>query len=147
MRYVCSFIAVFFMVCVATGAQGADKQTTKEVNQLAAEVQNKIVSRTDAEVKVQARGCWLHIEFAANNATFDLPLVGTVMAETDMEDGIVLQNTHMVRTISNRAPESYERLILKFGRYNSKPVIESFENAIKACGGGPAASTATARRS
>jgi hypothetical protein len=146
MRSTIVLLAVLAVLGIAAGAQGAEKKAAREVGRLASEVQNKIVSKTDSDISVQARGCWLHIEFASNNVTFDLPLLGTRMDETDLEDGIVLQNTHMIRTVSTREPESFEKLILKFGRYNSRPVMDAFESAIKACGGGPAASAGTAAR-
>jgi hypothetical protein len=134
MRYAASVFTLLIVVGLTAGAFGADKKAVKEVKSLANEVQQKIISRTDAAVKVQAHECWLHIEFEDNNVAFDVPMQGTKVAGTDLDDGIVVQNRYMIRTFSGREPESFERLLLKFGRYNTGAVMQSFENAIKACG-------------
>lgn len=134
MRYLVSLVAMLIAVGFAMNAQGADKQTAKEVSRLATEVQGKIVSKTHADVKVEARGCWLHIEFASNNVAFDLPLQGTQIAVTDLNEALVLENRHMKRTFAGRSPENFEKLILKFGKINSDRVKQSFEKAINACG-------------
>lgn len=136
MRIVTPLVALFVVFGLSVGVQAADKQRgVKEVRRLAEEVQGKIISRTDASVKVQAKECWLHIEFTDNNVVFDLPLLGTKMAETDLEDGLIIQNRYMTRTVSGREPEAFNRLLLKFGRHNSDAVKQSFEHAIDACGG------------
>ncbi|MDA8100752.1 MAG: hypothetical protein M0042_14140 [Nitrospiraceae bacterium] len=142
MRYAVTLVAVLIVMGFAGGVQASEKKTASEVARLAAEVQGKVVAKTAADVKVQARGCWLHIEFAANNAVFDLPLAGTKATETEMEDGIILENNHMTRQIGSRSPEIFERLILKFGRHNVKPVMETFGHAIKSCGDEDAATVA-----
>ena len=134
MRFTASLFAMLIIVGLTSGAYGADKRAVKEVSRLAEEVQGKIISRTDASVKVQAHECWLHIEFTDNNVAFDLPLQGTKTAETDLEDGIIVQNRYMTRTVSGREPEAFERLLLKFGRHNSGEIKQSFESAINACG-------------
>jgi hypothetical protein len=134
MRFIASLIATMVFVVLATGAQAIEKNVVREVTRLASEVEGKIASKTDKEVTVEARGCWLHIDFASNNVMFDLPLLGTQVTKTDLEDGLVLQNNHMVRTVSSRTPETFEKLILKFGRYNTGEIMDSFEKAIKACG-------------
>lgn len=139
MRYVPG-VSVLIIVCFAVGAYGADRSAVRAANRLAEEVQAKIISKTDADVKVRARDCSLHIEFQDNNVAFDLPLQGTRMAATDLEDGIILQNRNMTRKFADRTAEAFERLVLKFGRHNRGPVMEAFESAIKACGGGQAAS-------
>ncbi len=134
MRYLPGIAAVVAAV-MASAAFGADRSASKAADRLAAEVQGKIVSRTDNDVKVRARDCSLRIEFQDNNVSFDLPLQGTTLTATDLEDGIILLNRSMTRTIADRQPEVFERLVLKFGRYHSGSVMEAFASAIKACGG------------
>lgn len=145
MRYAASLFAVLIVAGLAGGAFGADKHAVKEVSRLAQEVEGKIISKTDTAVKVQAHECWLHIEFADNNVTFDLPLQGTNLAGTDLDDGIIVQNRFMMRKVSDRQPEAFERLLLKFGTHNTKAVMQTFENAIKACGTQQARATAVPR--
>jgi hypothetical protein len=135
MRIITALLAMLTIVGLAADVQAADKRGVREVRHLADEVQGKILSRTDSSVQVQANECWLHIEFKDNNVAFDLPLLGTKMTETDLDDGLIIQNRHMTRTFSGRDPEAFDRLLLKFGRHNSSSIKQSFENAIDACGG------------
>jgi hypothetical protein len=134
MRHAVSLFAMLAVVGSAAGVQSETVTVAKEVTQLAAEIQEKVVSRSEGDIRVQARGCWLHIEFGSHNAAFDLPLQGTQVSKTDMEDGIILLNSNMTRTISGRGSEVFESLILRFKRHNVNPVTETFENAIRACG-------------
>ena len=135
MRYVASLLSLLVIVGFATGALGADKRAVKAATKLADEVQNKIISKTDRSVKVEAKECWLHIEFRDNNVAFDLPLQGARVTATDLDDAVVVQSRYMTRKVSDREPEAFERLYLKFGTLNAPNVMQSFEKAIDACDG------------
>ncbi|MGE5838545.1 MAG: hypothetical protein ACM34H_01325 [Deltaproteobacteria bacterium] len=123
--------------CFTAGAHGGGKSAALDRNtaQFANEVASKIVYRSDAEISVSARNCRLRIEFGTLEATFDLPLQGTTIAETASEDGIVLNNKQLTRTIKNKAPEAFENLILRFNKNDVKPMLKAFDRVITACNG------------
>lgn len=132
-----AMLSLIMVICFTGSAFGAGRGSVKEqeLSQFAKEVGAKIVYRNGAPVSVSAHECLLHIEFNSLNAAFDLPLQGTATAETEAEDGIVLNNSAMTRTLSGRSPETFQNLILRFHRTDVKPMMKSFERVIAACGG------------
>jgi mannitol-specific phosphotransferase system IIBC component len=133
MRLIVVF-GLVMVVCTATVAYGGRKDSSfKETSALANEVAAKIVYRAGANVSATADGCRLHINFESLKASFELPLQGTAVAETDSEDGIVITNKSMTRRIKDREPEAFERLTLRFNRFNVKSILKTFEDAIAAC--------------
>lgn len=129
-------VSILMIVICSAAAYGGNKSTAREMDQFANEVAAKLVYRPDVNISVRARDCRLHIEYVSINVAFDLPLHGTTVAETDTEDGVILSNANMRRTIKDRNPEAFERLILRFDRKNVKSMVKTFENAVKACAGG-----------
>ncbi len=117
----------------STGAFGSNKNPSKALTQFANEVAAKIVYRQDVSVAVRADNCRLHIEYGKLNVVFDLPLNGTMLTEADTEDGIILSNAQMTRTLKDKMPETYTQLILHFERKDVKPMLKSFENAVGIC--------------
>lgn len=106
-----------------------------DMSQFANEIAAKLVYRPDANILVRAQNCRLHIEYGALHVSFDLPLKDTTLAESETEDGIILTNSKMTRTLKGKGPEPYERIILRFERKTVKSMLKTFENAVTACGG------------
>jgi hypothetical protein len=123
---------------MGTVAYGGKKNAPgKETSQLVSEVAAKIVSSSGTIVLVSAPdACRLNINFQSLNASFDIPLKGSTVIESETDDSIVVQNKNMTRKIKDRAPEAFERLSLRFSRPNLKPVLKSFTDAISACNSG-----------
>lgn len=127
---------LMIVMCSATGAYAGSKNTSKDMAQFANEVAAKLVYRPDVNISVRAQDCHLHIEYGSLNVAFDLPLKGTTLAENETEDGIILSNRQMTRTLKDKNPEAYERIILRFDRKTNKTMMKTFENVITVCGGG-----------
>ncbi len=123
-------------ICSGTGAYAGSKNNSKEMAQFANEIAAKLVYKPEANISVRAQDCHLHIEYGSLHVAFDLPLKGTTLAENETEDGIILSNAQMTRTLKDRNPEAYERIILKFDRKTNKTMMKTFENVITVCGGG-----------
>jgi hypothetical protein len=85
---------------------------------------------------VRARNSQLHIEYGSLHVAFDLALKDTTLSENETEDGIILSNSKMTRTLKGKVPEPYERVILRFERKTVKSMLKTFENAVTTCGGG-----------
>lgn len=137
---VMSFLMI--VICSAAEAHGGEKARNRESAQFANEVAAKIVYRSDANISVRANDCRLRIEYGALSAAIDLPLQGTTLAETDTEDGVILSNAQMTRTLKGGNPEAYEQFILRFERKHVKSMMNAFQNAIAACGGKKAVASA-----
>ena len=127
---------LMIVMCSATVAYAGNKNKAKDMAQFANEVASKLVYRPDVNISVRAQDCHLHIEYGSLNVAFDLPLRGTTLAENETEDGIILSNRQMTRTLKDKTPEAYERIILRFDRKTNKTMIKTFENVIAVCGGG-----------
>lgn len=129
-------IILMIIICSASVAYGGNKRTSGDLSHFANEIAAKLVYRPDANISVRAHDCRLHIEYGALEVAFDLPLKGTTLEENGSEDGIILSNANLTRTVKNRVPEVYERIILRFDRKTVKMMMTAFEDAIAACGGG-----------
>ena len=121
-------------VPVAAAQQGEKRGTPREAHVLAKDMMSKVAHRA-SNVRARAEECSLHISFEPQHASFDLPLQGTIVALTKTRDGIVVQNKNMTRTIKDRAPESFERLLLRFHRDQLQSMLKTFEQAIATCNG------------
>lgn len=141
-------LGLIMLVCTATAAYGGKKNTpVRETTMLASEVASKIVYRSGTVVSVSAPdACRLSINFETLNASFDIPLQGSLVSENDAEDSIVLENKNMTRKIKDRAPEVFERVTLRFSRLNIKSVMKSFSEAISACNAATPAVVASNQR-
>ena len=128
---VCSLLLT---ASVAAAQNEETRIATREAQILAKEMMSKAAHRT-SNVRARAEECRLYITFEPQNASFDLPLQGTLVAQTKTRDGIVVQNKNMTRTIKDRAPESFERLLLRFHRDQLQSMLKTFENAIATCNG------------
>lgn len=126
---VCSLLLT---VSVAAAQNEEKRSAPREAQILAQEMTSKIVYR-QSNVRARAEECRLYISFEPQNAAFDLPLQGTTIAQTFTRDGIVVLNKNMTRTIRDRAPESFERLLLRFHRDQMQSMLKTFENAIATC--------------
>ena len=132
MRTVLATILII-LACSATVAYGGGRNTAKAMAQFANEVAAKVLYRKDVNVAVRADNCNLHIEYGKLNVAFDLPLSGTTLEETDTEDGIILSNAQMTRTLKDKTPETYSQLILRFERKDIKSIRKTFEDAVGIC--------------
>ncbi len=135
MRNAAAILAVMIILCAAAGAYGGERTAARkgDMAQFANELAAKIVYRSDAGISVNAQDCHLHIEYGALNVAFDLPLQGTTMDEAGTDDGILLRNKYMTRTIKDRNPEAFEAMLLRFHRNDIEPMMKVFERAIRDC--------------
>src|SRR5574340_509740 len=123
-------VLLFGLASVAGGAPG---KPVKEVASLVKEIEGKVIKRANTNINVKATGCGLCIEFQPQSVTFVLPLEGATVAESDLDDSLVITNARMTRTIPSRSTEYFERLTLRFGKHNLGPMKTVFERAIQAC--------------
>ncbi len=121
---------------LASDAYGGSRNASGDLSQFANEIASKLIQRSDMNVTVRARNCRLHIEYESLQVAFNLPLKDTTLAESGADDGVILSNSSMTRTLKGGNPEKFERLILRFDRKTVKSVIKSFEKVIAGCGGG-----------
>lgn len=128
-----TMIVVVAVIGIASPASAGKKNLSRELTQFANEVAARIVYRADTSIKVSVQGCSLHIEYGSIGTAFDTPLQGSKLSETYMEDGIVLQNAGMTRTIKGKASEPFEQLILRFDRANIKTMMRAFDRAVATC--------------
>jgi hypothetical protein len=130
-----SFIVILFVLCCTAWASGVDPKAGKAGDQLASEIEAKLANGSQAKVKASAHDCKLHIEFSAHNVSFDLPLQGTeVSTIVGTEDSLFVSNPRMTRTIRDRGPETFEKLMLRFGRETISDIKTVFDQAIRSCG-------------
>lgn len=127
-----AMIALLIVLCSTSVVYGSKKNSLRPADVLANEVMTKAIYQKTAVV-ARAKECHLHISFQTVNAAFDLPLRGTKVVLTDNEDGIIVMNRNMTRTIRGRSPEVFERLTLRFSRDNIKPMLKRFDEAIMFC--------------
>lgn len=127
-------IGLLVIIGTASVALGEKKNAPPEADVLAKEVMSKVVFRSST-VLARVDDCRLNIRFDATDAAFDLPLQETAVKPAETDDGIVVTNRNMTRTIKNRAPESFQRLALRTHRDMMQPLIKAFQDAIAACGG------------
>lgn len=133
MKYVPLF-SLLVAVCAASVVYGENGKASGPANALANEVMSKVVYRS-ANVRARAEACRLRISFEPHGAVFDLPLHGTTVAQTATQDGVLVKNKNMTRTIRDRAPESFEQLTLRLHRDQVRSMLRTFDNAIASCGG------------
>ena len=128
-------ISILMVACFTSGAYGAAKHSAREreMTQFAKELSSMVVYRSGADIAVSAQDCRLHIEFTSRKVAFDLPLAGTKIASSDSEDGVVLSNDAMTRTVGDRVPEAFPSLILHSNHLDVRPVMKLFEHAIALC--------------
>lgn len=126
-------VAVAAVIGIVSPALAGNKKLVRDITQFANEVASRIVYRADTTVTVSAQGCTLHVEYGSIGTAFDIPLQGTKVSETYMEDGIVLQNEGMTRTVRGRDSEPFGQVILRFDRSDIKTMMQAFERAVAAC--------------
>ncbi len=135
MKGLAIFGVVFVLVIASSAADAADRKNDHEMERLSREVRIRMAYRSSEAVRVSALNCRLHVEFGLHHVAFDLPLRGTTVEHAEADNGLVLVNPEMTRTVREGAPERFERLILRIEPDSVREVHRIFESAIAGCGG------------